>query len=143
MKTGNRYPDDPVRVLCRKNMISNIRSGAADSIKTDGLDPHEIATKAMNAFGLDVEFLQYLGMKRFESITSVLKPSRQRCSKRVLQKGMWWRRCTFRYTFRDTRSTVVLLVVAIGVADTSGSMTWEGTLGNRPLDIAMTHSIYV
>ena len=39
-------------------MISNIRSGAADSIKTDGLDPHEIATKVYELLGLDVEFLQ-------------------------------------------------------------------------------------
>ena len=46
-----------VRVACRQNMMSNIESGGAGSIKTDGLDPHEIA-RAMNARGLDIKYLQ-------------------------------------------------------------------------------------
>ena len=137
--TGNRYPDDPVRVACRKNMITNLRSGVADSIKTDGLDPHEIATKAMNAIGLDVEFLQATWEEkvrkyheRIETIKAQMleegSPEGDTCG------GGDAPSATPSETLDAARRSVSGRF--IGVADTSGSMTWEGTLGNRPLDIA-------
>ena len=137
--TGNRHPDDPVRIACRKNLITNIRSDVAGSIKTDGLDPHEIACKAKDAYGLDTELLQATWeekvRKYHERIETIKAQMLEEGSPDADTCGGGDAPSTAPSETLDASRRAVSGRF-IGVADTSGSMTWEGTQGNRPLDIA-------
>lgn len=129
--TGNRHPDDPIRVACRKNMMSNIESGAAGSIKTDGLDPHEIAYSAMTAKGLDVKYLQASWDEKVRKYRERVELIKTEAADADTVAGGGFAPSLCSQTAQSAISGRF-----VGVADTSGSMTWEGKPGKRPLDIA-------
>ena len=130
--TGNRYPDDPVRVACRKNMMANIESGAPGSIKTDGLDPHEIAFTAMNAKGLDVKYLQASWQEKVRKYHERIETFKAE----AMEAGTGGEIAGGGETLAASTAQSAIKGNFVGVADTSGSMTWEGKPGNRPIDIA-------
>ena len=132
--TGNRYPDDPVRVACRQNMMSNIESGAAGAIKTDGLDPHEIAFSAMSAKGLDVKYLQASWEEKVRKYRERVESIKGEAASAATKCGGGGGGETLAINSQTAQSAISGRFV--GIADTSGSMTWENKPGNRPIDIA-------
>ena len=136
--TGNRHPDDPIRIACRKNLISNIRSDVAGSIKTDGLDPHEIAFKAKDACGFDTELLQATWEEKVRKYHERIETIKAQ----MLEKGS---SSSSSSSGSETLNAATRAVSGrfVGVADISGSMTWEGTPGNRPIDIATGLTVFM
>ena len=132
--TGNRHPDDAVRVACRQNMMSNIESGGAGSIKTDGLDPHEIAYSAMNARGLDIKYLQASWIEKVRKYRERVESIKAEAAEAAADAEVVGGGSATSLTSQTAQSAISGRFV--GIADTSGSMTWEGKPGNRPLDIA-------
>ena len=130
--TGNRHPDDPVRVACRQNMMANIESGAPGSIKTDGLDPHEIAFTAMNAKGLDVKYLQASWQEKVRKYNERIETIKAE----AMEAGTGGEVAGGGGSLASSTAQSAIKGNFVGVADTSGSMTWEGKAGNRPIDIA-------
>lgn len=129
--TGNRHPDDPVRVACRQNMMANIEGGAPGAIKTDGLDPHEIAFAALNAKGLDVKYLQASWsekVRKYHERIETIKAEAMETGTGGAGTGGG--------SIASSIAQSSIKGNFVGVADTSGSMTWESKPGNRPIDIA-------
>ena len=110
--------------------MANIESGGPGSIKTDGLTP-TIAFTAMNARGLDVKYLFRFGRKRCRKYHERIETIKAE----AMEAGTGGELTGGGESLASSAAQSAIKGNFVGVADTSGSMTWEGKSGNRPIDI--------
>ena len=127
--TGNRFPEDEKRVACRRNMISNLSSGEDGAVNVNGLEPHIIAVKSQSATGIDEEYINTAWKEKVR-----LYRERMETIKAAHEAETW---TAVAGEVANEVGNSALNGNFIAVADTSGSMTFEGTAPNRPFDICV------
>ena len=119
--TGNRFPEDKNRVECRSNTRTYYRDCGAKNMQTKSVLPHHITYKLSTTKSV-AECEMFMGMWNAK-----IEQYRERIQNLELPEGV-----TLNQDMNAVRKGNV-----ISVFDTSGSMTWPGTEGDRPYDIAL------
>lgn len=123
--TGNRHPDNKGRVACRTSMRAHLTN--PEDIKTAGLVPHQIAcAKSTSCTDVDYQNAMWEAM---------VMSYRKRLAEKIAAED------------QDAPTDEVCKSVMSGnflaCPDISGSMSFEGTAPNRPLDVSMGLSAFM
>ena len=122
--TGNRYPDDDDRVECRQNLIKHISD--SKDINCSQLFPHQIVGDCQKNIS---SYEKLINIKLWESLKNYTKER----LKTYMEKNV-----DIDSTAKAIKSGNILCC-----ADISGSMSWAGTVPNRPIDIAVALTAFI
>ena len=126
LKTGNRFPEDEKRVLCRENTLRYFET-VGGKMSTNGVYPHEIAYQSYNTTSRGKQ------AKIKAMWNAKVSEYRKRLSEIMCENDA----STLDSTVQKNLSASIQKGNFLAVADVSGSMTWGGNKeGSRPLDIA-------
>ena len=126
-ETGNRYPTNKARVACRKNTRAYYLESAIKNMQTKSILPHQILYKLYTSKSV-AEQEMFCGMWN-------AKVSQYR--DRIANLD------ALNMEDFNEKMSGILKGNIIPVVDTSGSMSWTGSPGNRPLDIALGLSTFL
>jgi hypothetical protein len=123
-ETGNRHPNDLIRVQCRKNFRNNIND--PKKVNASQLFPHEITYPIQNASSTtQIDYYNALWESLVGNYQEKLKASREKFAAEIAENG----------GSNDAVQKALLGGNFIGCLDISGSMYWVGKPGKRPIDV--------
>lgn len=123
-ETGNRHPNDTNRVQCRKNFRANITNPS--NINASQLFPHEITYPIQNTTSITQrDYYNAMWESLIENYETKLDASRQKFAEEIAKNG----------GSDDEVQKALLSGNMIPCLDISGSMSWDGKPGNRPIDV--------
>ena len=130
-ETGNRHPNLRDRVECRKNLRAHFTN--PDNLNTKMNLPHMIAFAAHNAKSTaDKDMQKAIWNKMVADTREKLQVAREQFAEEARQAS--------KASGVDMSESVQRALGSgnfVGVADMSGSMTWDGKAPNRPYDVAI------
>ena len=130
-ETGNRYPNKPERVECRKNLRNLFTD--PDKINVSQDQPHQIAYNAFISKSTADRDLQCARWTAFvNQMRTKLDESRQKMAEEFEAQAK-----SSGNDMTDAVRKAILSGNIIGCADMLGSMTWDNTPPNRPYDVAI------
>lgn len=129
--TGNRFPSKHDRIECRKNIRAHFTN--PDNLNVAMNLPHMVAYAAGKANSTaDMDMQKAIWSKMVIDTREKLQAAREQFAEEARQASV-----ASGVDMSDSVQRALGSGNFVGVADMSGSMTWDGTAPNRPYDVAI------
>lgn len=130
--TGNRHPYDANRIQCRKNFRENMVN--PQNMNASQLFPHEITYPLQNCISTtQIDYHEAMWRSLVGNYEGKLQASREKFAEEIANKG----------GSDDEVQKSLLAGNMMACLDISGSMSWEGKPGNRPIDVGTGLALFM